>query len=738
MCVCDSNKHPAQKNGENRQSKLKRLAWWLGVSSLFPLSMAVAQESSIAQESEAPPVEEIVVGGVRLRLEQAGKLKNVVERTEMIGSTSIASTRSVSLTEAMQLSPGVIVANECSMCGYKRIQLNGLKAEHTNIVIDGLPVHTILSGFYAVDAIATTGVERIEVARGAGASLTSPEAIGGVVNVITTDRYENSFSMDLSRGEVGFGQAGLLGTLVNEDASLRLALIGQYDERDQYDADDNGVSENPFLKNHQTTARLAWDFSERDNLSVRVSGARQTMFGGPMLGATVANIDAALASETLGEAPQLFVGNDVRNRYIGNPWQTTEYVVTERLESSASWLHEMSENWNFTLSGSSASHDQTSFYEGFDYDADDKMNYVDMRFNFAATENHLLSFGTDYRDEKMRSFSEAGFATNNDDDPATVYVSDSFDYQLQGIYLQDSWNATDNLEIKGALRFDQVTADFTDPSKPGVEIDEQIVSPRLDARYFHNDEWTSRFSLGRGFRAPLSFFETDHGILDSTLGFEVATNTLERSVSASYALSYEGDALTSTFSMTRTNVDNLSALSETAGGVPLLTQLSDTASVDAFDMSVGWQVTDNLLTNLTLSKYLHNDVFKSSYGVATMEEQLNLTFDWDVNDWDFYTSFSWVGSRNLRDYGYEGFNDPSATIAKTKDAPAFYTVDMRVAKELRPGIFLYVGGNNVLNSTQARDEDSPLMFDAAGSYNVAYIYGPLRGRELYAGVQINY
>ena len=98
-------------------------------------------------------------------------------------------------------------------------------------MIDGLPAHTILSGFYAVDAIATTGVERIEIARGAGASLTAPEAIGGVVNVVTFESLENGFDIDLGTGEDGFQQIGLLGTLASESGDLRATFIGQFDER---------------------------------------------------------------------------------------------------------------------------------------------------------------------------------------------------------------------------------------------------------------------------------------------------------------------------------------------------------------------------------------------------------------------------------------------------------------------------------------------------------------------------
>ena len=701
-------------------------------------SMAIAPVWAEDVEAAAEATEEVSVVGVRERLLQKGALKDVIAKTEVLDSGVIESARAVSLTEAMKEAPGVIVANECSMCGYKRIQLNGLKADHTNILNDGLPIHTIVSGFYAVDAIATTGVERIEVARGAGASLTAPEAIGGVINIVTVERAENGGTIDVSAGEEGFRQIGLLGTAVTSDESARFTFAGQFDERDQYDGDSNGVNEDPYMKNESFVARVSWDITERDNVVVRLSSAEQEVFGGPVMGDVTSSIGSAIASESFGEADQLFVGDDVRNDFIGNPWETTEWIETTHVAYSASWLREINDDWNMTLAVSGSSLEQDSFYEGFDYKADNDMLYVDAHFNYILNDQHTLTFGFDNRAEELRSRSAAGEAALIDGDDDTNYVSDSFNYDVTGVYIQDTWAVNDALEIKAAVRFDQVEADFIDPSKPGTEIDETIISPRLDARYIHDDAWTSRFSLGRGYRAPLSFFETDHGLLDAEVGFEVDVDDLERSTSAGYTLSFEGDALTAAASLTHTEISNLAALDETDGGVPLLTQLEEDASVTAFDVNLGYKITESLTANLTLATYDHDDNFQSSFGVATTEEQINASIDWEVSGFDVYVSATWIGSRDLTDYGYEGFNDAAGTSAKPTDAPSFYTVDTRIAYEIGDSWQVYAGANNLLDYTQVEDESSPLMFDTDGGYDVAYIYAPLRGRELYAGVKFEF
>lgn len=572
----------------------------------------------------------------------------------------------------------------------------------------------------------------IEVARGAGASLTTPEAMGGVINIITKEATENGGTLDVSAGENGFRQVGFMATGITDDERTRVTLVGQYDKRDQFDADNNHVSESPFQKNRSVALRLSQDFTTDDNLVLRYSHVFSEIFGGPVLGKSAKSIRQAIGSEKNGAAPTLFAGDNVNGKFIGQPWETTEWIETRRDEYSASWIHEFDDQWSMKLSGSYSDHVQDSFYEGFDYYGRDRMHYYDIRFNYALNDEHMLAFGVDTRSDKLRSSSAAGQANAN-------YISDSFDYETKGIYFQDRWTPSDWMELAIAVRVDKVEADFIDPSKPGTEIDETVVSPRLDGRFFHNDQWTSRVSVGRGYRAPLSFFETDHGILDGNAGYAIDVDSLERSLTGSYALTYEGDRLTCTLSVAWTEVGDLAGVDETPAGVPLLTQSDEDASVTAIDLALGYQLTDELLVNLVLENINYDSAFKSSYAVAPIEQRATLSLDYNAYGWDIYLSTVWVGSRDLDEYGYEGTDVLGSNRAKTVHAPSYITSDLRISKELTSSVSIYLGVNNMFDYTQADDESSPLFFDAVGDpgagYDVAYIYGPLRGREVYAGMK---
>ncbi|MEW5824701.1 MAG: TonB-dependent receptor [Pseudomonadota bacterium] len=699
---------------------------------LLVLGIALASGSLQAAEE----LETIEVKDLRQKLQQAGTLKDEIQQTEVISEKDIERKQASNVNEAINNETGVTVSSECSMCGVKRVMINGLKGEHTTVLVDGVPTHSMVSGFYGLDSVSTSGVERIEIARGAGASLIAPESMGGTINIVTKRPTKNSANIDLSAGGNGYRKYDLTATGVTSDGKTRGLLAAQYDNIDQEDKDANGVNEAPLLENHSLSGKVSHDINPQDNIELRVLSARSEVFGGPMLGDTVSSITEALTN--YGGIPS-FEGNDVRRRYTGLPGDTTEYIKTDRQELVGKWLHEFNKQTNLGLTLMHAQTKQDSFYEGIDYVADDKTNYADLRVNHFLNGSHFLTMGLDTRQEKLRSRSRAMESFLTDNDPDTQYVSDSYDYALTGLYLQDTWTPTAQLEIAAALRIDKIKADFIDPSKPDVEIDETMLAPRLHVRYDHDAQWTSRAQVGRGYRAPLSFFESDHGILDAGKGFAVDVNELEKSISASYALSYNASRLTSTASVSWNQIEHLAALEEDAQGVPTLTQLDGKARVVSADLVVGYQLTEHWTVGMGLEKYQYNDIFKQSFAIAPVEERLRLTADYEGHGWNWNATATWIGRRDLKDYGYEGYNiagDESSL--KTTDAPAFFTVDMKLSKVLNKTFSAYIGVKNLFDYTQAGKEDTPLFFDADGAYDVGYIYGPLRGRTVYAGVKATF
>ncbi len=181
-------------------------------------------------------------------------------------------------------------------------------------------------------------------------------------------------------------------------------------------------------------------------------------------------------------------------------------------------------------------------------------------------------------------------------------------------------------------------------------------------------------------------------------------------------------------------MDNLASLSETDNGTPLLTQMDKTASVATGDIALGYVVNDYLTLGATVEMYNYDTVFKESFAIAPVEKRAVLTADFNYGAWMFYSSASWIGSRDLTDYGYEGYNIPNTDRKRTR-ADSYWTIDMKLTYDVSESLSVYIGGNNLTDYTQVDDAETPLFWDAAGSYDVAYIYGPLRGREYYVGLE---
>ena len=119
-----------------------------------------------------------------------------VVKKEIISKSEINHKNASSLAKAVDLEPGVQTTLTCANCGSQRITLNGMRGENTTILIDGIPAFSSVSSFYGMEAIPMVSVSRLEIMRGAGASLTAPESIGGAINIITPATNEKKFSYE--------------------------------------------------------------------------------------------------------------------------------------------------------------------------------------------------------------------------------------------------------------------------------------------------------------------------------------------------------------------------------------------------------------------------------------------------------------------------------------------------------------------------------------------------------------
>ncbi|MCK4524482.1 TonB-dependent receptor plug domain-containing protein, partial [candidate division WOR-3 bacterium] len=125
-------------------------------------------------------------------------IMDVPIRTEIITNKTIVEKNALTLYDALTGIPGVIVEQQCQYCNFSQIRLQGLGADHTQILIDNIPVYSGLASVYGLQQIGSDNIDHIEIVKGAGSALYGSSAIAGAINIITkkpSNKYAASINL---------------------------------------------------------------------------------------------------------------------------------------------------------------------------------------------------------------------------------------------------------------------------------------------------------------------------------------------------------------------------------------------------------------------------------------------------------------------------------------------------------------------------------------------------------------
>ncbi|MBN2414483.1 TonB-dependent receptor plug domain-containing protein [bacterium] len=169
--------------------------------------------------------------------------------SSVVTKEEIRNAGATSIQEAMRLVPGVMVREKTN--GIYDIHLRGLGNISPNqafsnaintitlVMIDNRIVYNYLDGgtFWNDFAIDLNDVERIEVVRGPAAALYGPNAVAGVINIITCRPENNGLQAraGLQRGSVNTTLAN--GSLGYSTDTFSMLVSGNYQKRDRYQTD---------------------------------------------------------------------------------------------------------------------------------------------------------------------------------------------------------------------------------------------------------------------------------------------------------------------------------------------------------------------------------------------------------------------------------------------------------------------------------------------------------------------
>ena len=136
------------------------------------------------------------------------------------------------------------------------VSIRGSTAEQVLILVDGVRMGDAQSAHYALDVgIPLSSIQRVEILRGAGSALYGPNAIGGVINIVTRSGPTSAVP-DGSRGETNlragsFGTVGLGGFTGASTGATSLTSSFQVDRSDGHRSDtDYRIAQTRFTAAH--------------------------------------------------------------------------------------------------------------------------------------------------------------------------------------------------------------------------------------------------------------------------------------------------------------------------------------------------------------------------------------------------------------------------------------------------------------------------------------------------------
>ncbi|MFP4540292.1 MAG: TonB-dependent receptor plug domain-containing protein, partial [Opitutales bacterium] len=225
-------------------SLLRRLGLVAGSAGLLAPTLG-------AQETSESPflLDPFVVTGTRTeRLISEAPIK-----TELIVPQDMRAYNVTTFKDALKLVPTARFENECQNCGLNQIQLLGLGTNYTSVLFDGAPLYAGLAKVYGADMFPAIFIDCIEVVKGGASVLYGPEAMAGVVNLISEEPVATNLrvtgSLESLVGDALEWEGTFDANYVDPDGRFSATLYGFHQDREGLDLTTDGFTDLSEFKN---------------------------------------------------------------------------------------------------------------------------------------------------------------------------------------------------------------------------------------------------------------------------------------------------------------------------------------------------------------------------------------------------------------------------------------------------------------------------------------------------------
>ncbi len=711
-----------------------------------------ATELFFELEEDILNLEQVVITGTRTE----HFVKDVPIRTEVITAKVLENKNATNLYQALEGIPGVRVEQQCQYCNFSMVRMQGLGAEHTQVLINGQPMYSGLAGIYGLQQLSTVDIDKIEVVKGAGSALYGSGAVAGAINIVTKEpSFEPSTILDIQFGLHNTNKYDISSSIRNEKGNIGLNIFAQKYTEDAIDQTGEGLTKD--------------EVKNEDGISDRVkTNLTNIGFGLYINNAFFKNDKLIIRGKSVFEKRE---GGTMTDDYYRNPLTDgTENITTDRYEASLSYNKKIKTKSELNFTFAYVKHNRNATNDSFlgDYMDTHDDNVPDLRDMrpYLADENSFTSTLSYNSKIKNHNFiiGLQGFFDKLEESGMYVVIDEASDYYGQsyrsvadksarefGLFIQDEWAVTKNLMIVPGIRLDnhhsseKYEADqqvFSSNNFPKTKFDETTVNPRLAVKYKISDKFTIRANAGTGFRAPYGFSEDLHLCSGSPRVWKSSELDPETSVSFNLSGDYYGKNIRVSANLFRTNLKNKIGFSDAdaevaAMGYDYQWENIDDAFVQGIELSLMAKPAKdlNLGIDFTFNYGKYDNARKDWIGTAYEDDSKyisrfptttgNLNIEYTPKTWSFSVSGNYQGQMYI-DYYNEEIDPALGDQSKIKKTDPFMTFNARVSKKIK-SFKLYAGLNNIFNYVQ----DEKHLDDAA------FMYAPMYGTMFYGGISIN-
>jgi vitamin B12 transporter len=157
-------------------------SWLLLVVLLIAASVVGhGQEALSAFSPGESETEEIVVSATRVPIPEKASPASV----NVITSDDLEEKQTERVADALRQVPGLSIVQTGTAGQLTSVFTRGLRSEHTQVLLDGVPINQGLAGLFNFADFTTDDVDRIEIVRGPQSTLYGPRALAGVIQIFT-------------------------------------------------------------------------------------------------------------------------------------------------------------------------------------------------------------------------------------------------------------------------------------------------------------------------------------------------------------------------------------------------------------------------------------------------------------------------------------------------------------------------------------------------------------------------